>query len=143
MGKTIIITNSVGIPQEELFFKASRSSGPGGQNVNKLNTKITLFFNIKESESFSDSQKNLISDRLSSRIDKEGFIRIVSRKHRTQKANRIAAIERLQNLLSDAIITRPLRIKTKIPYSKKQKRLDDKKRRGYLKKQRADRDFEF
>ncbi len=143
MKKTIEITNGVFISDQEFSFKASRSSGPGGQNVNKLNTKVTLFFNLRESESLSESQKNLISERLSSRIDKEGFIRIVSGRHRTQKANRAAAIERLHNLLFDAIKIRPLRKKTKIPYSAKQKRLDEKKRRSTLKKERTDKDFDF
>ena len=139
----IEISKNVFISENELVFRASRSSGPGGQNVNKLNTKVTLFFNIKKSENFSDNQKKLILENLSSRIDKTGFIRIVSQKFRTQKANRVAAIQRLQKLLSDALTIKHLRKKTKVTYKAKQKRLNEKKIRSTLKKQRSDKDFDF
>ena len=139
----IEITDDVFIPEHELVYKASRSSGPGGQNVNKLNTRVTLFFNITQSESLSDKQRILIRKHLSSRIDKDGFIRVVSQKYRTQKANRNAALERLQKLLADALKPRPVRKKTKVPYGSKQKRLDEKKRRSRLKQQRSDKDYDF
>ena len=140
--KEMEISGNIVIPEHELVFKASRSSGPGGQNVNKLNTKITLLFNIEQSGSFSDSQKNLITKRLSSRIDKEGNIRVVSQKFRTQKANRLAAMERLQKMLANALKPKPVRKKTKVPLRAKQKRLDAKKRRSRLKKQRSEKTFE-
>lgn len=141
--KKIEIYQNIFISEDEFVFKASRSSGPGGQNVNKLNTRISLFFNVKECNSFSDYQKKRILKCLSTIIDKEGFIRVVSQKFRTQKANRQAALERLQKLLENAIKPKSNRRKTTIPYKEKQKRLDEKKRRGYLKKQRADKDFDF
>ena len=84
------------ISEDELIFKASRSSGPGGQNVNKVNSRITLFYDLANSENFSDEQKRLIAKRLAGRTDKNGVVRVVSQKHRTQKANRQATIERLQ-----------------------------------------------
>ena len=136
-------TNNIYIPEDELVFKASRSSGPGGQNVNKVNTRITLLFNIAQSNSFSDTQKSLIIKKLSNRIDKEGFIRVISQKFRTQNANRQAAIERLQMLLANALKTNPIRKKTKVPYSAKQKRIDDKKKRGRLKQQRSEKNFDL
>jgi len=137
----IEITDSVVVPESELVFKASRSSGPGGQNVNKLNTRMTLFFNIQASSGFSDDQKNLLLKRLSKRIDKDGFVRVVSQKFRTQNANRQAAIERLQELLEKAIKPKPIRKKTKVPYSAKQNRLENKKHRSKLKQQRSEKDF--
>ena len=139
----IEVTKDIIISEDELVFKASRSSGPGGQNVNKLNTRISLFFNIRECDSFSETQKKKILRSLSTRIDKEGFIRVVSQKFRTQNANRQAAIERLQELLGKALKPKPIRKKTKVPYGAKQKRLEDKKRRGQLKQQRSDKGFEF
>jgi ribosome-associated protein len=143
MDKMIEITGDILIPEKELVFKASRSSGPGGQNVNKLNTRVTLFFNITQSNSFSEKQKNFILKRLSKRIDKDGFVRVVSQKFRTQKANRNAAVEKLQKLLTDALKPRPVRKKTMVPHSSKQRRLEEKKRRSRLKQQRSDRDFDF
>ena len=133
----IQITSDISICEEELIFKASRSSGPGGQNVNKVNTRVTLLFDVANSEDFSDVQKQRILTRLASRADKNGVIRVVSQKFRTQKANRRLAVERLQQLLADALRTRPARKKTRIPYAIKQRRLEEKRRRSLLKQQRA------
>jgi len=137
----IDITDNISISDDELIFKASRSSGPGGQNVNKVNTRITLFFDVANCESFSDVQKRRVLSRLSTRADKNGLVRVASQKFRTQKANRRAAIERLQQLLAEALKTRPVRKKTKIPYSVKQRRLEEKRRRSLLKRQRAKRNL--
>ncbi|NQT03571.1 MAG: aminoacyl-tRNA hydrolase [Planctomycetes bacterium] len=140
------ITENISIRDDELFFKASRSAGPGGQNVNKVNTRITLFFDVANCESFSDVQKRRILSRLATRADKNGLLRVVSQRFRTQNANRRAAVERLQQLLADALKTRPVRKKTRVPYAAKQRRLEQKRRRSLLKRQRAKRkvagDFE-
>jgi ribosome-associated protein len=137
----IEITKDIFISEDELIFKASRSGGPGGQNVNKVNTRITLFFDVAGCDSFSDLQKKRILSRLSTRADKDGVIRVVSQKFRTQKANRMAAVERLQKLIANALRTRPTRKKTKVPYAAKQRRLEEKRRRSLLKKQRAKRNM--
>ena len=137
----IDITDNIFIRDDELVFKASRSGGPGGQNVNKVNTRITLFFDVVSCESFSDVQKRRILTRLSTRANKNGVIRVVSQRFRTQKANRTAAVERLRQLLAGALKTRPVRKKTRIPYAAKQRRLEDKRRRSLLKQQRAKRNF--
>jgi len=137
----IDITDNISIRDDELIFKASRSSGPGGQNVNKVNTRITLFFDVSNCESFSDVQKRRILSRLSTRADKNGLIRVASQKFRTQKANRRAAVERLQQLLIEALKTRPVRKKTKVSYAVKQRRLEEKRRRSLLKQQRAKRNL--
>ena len=125
------------IREDELIFRASRSGGPGGQNVNKVNTRITLFFDVANCEGFSSTQKQRILSRLSTRADKNGVIRVVSQKFRTQKANRRVAVERLGELLRAALKTRPARKKTQIPYAVKQRRLEEKSRRSLLKRQRA------
>ncbi|MGB2807387.1 MAG: alternative ribosome rescue aminoacyl-tRNA hydrolase ArfB [Sedimentisphaerales bacterium] len=139
----IEITDGVFISEEYLVFKASRSGGPGGQNVNKVNTRITLFFDVAGCAGFSEIQKRRILARLSTRADKNGVIRVVSQKFRTQKANRRTAVERLQELLKGALKTKPVRKKTKLPERARLRRLEEKKRRGMLKRQRAEKDFEF
>ena len=133
----IEITDKIHIREDELSFRFSRSSGPGGQNVNKVNTRVTVYFDLCCCESFSDVQKTRISKRLASRIDKNGVLRVVSQKHRTQKANRSTAIDRLTELLKASLRKKPARKKTRIPYASRQKRLEEKKRRGLLKQQRT------
>ncbi len=137
----IEITDDISIPEDELVFRASRSGGPGGQNVNKVNTRVTLFFDVGNCESLSEEQKRRIMTRLKTRTDKNGVLRVVSQKHRTQRANRNAAVERLQGLLTDALKTRPVRKKTRVSYAAKQRRLEEKRRRSMLKQQRAGRNM--
>jgi ribosome-associated protein len=133
----IEITNDISINEDELVFKVSRSSGPGGQNINKLNTRVTLFFDVVNCGNLSDTQKRRILTRLASRADKNGMLRIVSQKFRTQGANRRAAVERLKQLIADVLKTKPVRKKSKVPYAAKQRRLDEKRRRSILKRQRS------
>jgi ribosome-associated protein len=139
----IAITDKICIDEESIVFKASRSGGPGGQNVNKVNTRVTLFFDAANCPTLSDSQKKRILERLASRADKNGVIRVASQKFRTQMANRNAAIERLQGLLAEAIKTPRIRKQTRIPPSAHRKRLDEKKRRGALKRLRSEKNFEL
>ena len=133
----IEITRDTCINEDELVFKVSRSSGPGGQNINKLNTRVTLFFDVSNCQSLSDLQKRRIFTHLSSRVDKSGVLRVISQKFRTQRANRRAAVERLQQLLADSLEIRPIRKKSKVPYAAKQRRLEEKRRRSLLKRQRS------
>ncbi len=137
----IEITNDVFISEDELVFKFSRSGGPGGQNVNKVNTRVTLFFDVANCESFSDVQRQRILKRLATRANKDGVIRVVSQRYRTQKANRRVAVERLQELLRGALKKRAVRRKTRVPEAVKRRRLEEKRRRSLLKQQRAKRNF--
>ena len=133
----IEVTKKICISERELVFKFSRSAGPGGQNVNKVNTRVTLFFDVAACESFSDIEKKRILRRLATRADKKGVIRVVSQKYRSQGANRRTATERLIELLRGALHKAVVRKKTKLPESAKRRRLEDKRRRSLLKKQRA------
>jgi len=133
----IEITRDTIINEDEFVFKVSRSSGPGGQNINKVNTRVTLLFDVANCGSLSGWQKQRILARLATRSDKNGVLRVTSQKFRTQGANRRAAVERLQQLLTDALKTRPIRKKSKVSYAAKQRRLEEKKRRSQLKRQRS------
>lgn len=139
----IEITDNIHISKDEIVVKASRGAGPGGQNVNKVNTRVTLFFDVANCQTLSDAQKRRILSRLATRTDKMGVLRVVSQKFRTQRANRLAATERLRKLLAEALKRPRIRKKTHIPRSAHEKRLEEKKRRGALKRLRAERNFEL
>lgn len=138
----IQINDKVSIGEDELVFKFTRSGGPGGQNVNKVNTRVTLFFDVEECESLSDSQKKRIYKKLSTRVNKKGVLRVACQKHRTQKANRQGAVERFVELLREALKRKPVRKKTKVPRRAVERRLAEKKRRSEIKQQRTKRDFD-
>jgi ribosome-associated protein len=134
-------TEAVPIPESELIFKASRSSGPGGQNVNKLNTRVTVLFNVAGSPTLSEEQKQQVLSRLAGRIDKEGVLHVAAQKHRSQEANRRAAVERLQQLVREALAPMPVRKKTKAPVAARERRLQEKKQRSDRKQQRKGRNW--
>ena len=138
----IEIAENAAIREDELTFRTSRSSGPGGQNVNKLNTRVTVLFDVSHSPSLSDEQRRLIVSKLSTRMDRRGVLHVVSQKHRSQEANRRAAVERLQQLLREALTPVPIRRKTKVPAAARQRRLDEKKLRGRLKSRRTGKNWE-
>jgi len=124
------------IPVDELRFTYSRSGGPGGQHVNRVETRVTLLFDVDGSGRLSDEQKRRVRRRLATRINKEGEMRVVSQRHRTREANRRAAIERFDELLEEALRPRTPRRKTRVPAADRRRRLEAKRRRGDLKRQR-------
>jgi ribosome-associated protein len=131
------ITIDIDIPESELWFTFSTSSGPGGQYVNKVSTRATLHFDVSATGSLSERQKELVMRRLRTRITKEGILRVVSQRHRSQRANREAARERFVELLRDALREAPPRRRTAKPQGAIERRLRDKKHRSRLKKDRA------
>jgi ribosome-associated protein len=133
----IWISDQLSIPEGELNFSASRSSGPGGQHVNKVSTRVTLRFDVANSPSLTPEQKERIFSRLATRMSRQGVLRVVSQKTRSQAANRELAVERFVQLLQEALKQRPERKPTKAPSAAKQKRVDEKKQRGKLKRERA------
>jgi ribosome-associated protein len=133
----IRITNQLSIPEDELSYTASRSSGPGGQHVNKVSTRVTLRFDLVNSPNLSPEQKNLLQERLPTRISKQGILRVVSQKTRSQATNRKLALERFVELLQQSLEPRSERKPGKIPSTAKEKRIASKKHRGHLKKERA------
>ena len=137
------MAEKIDIPEADLTFKYSRSSGPGGQNINKVSTKVTLFLDLLHSAFFSDIQKNRIFKNLANRVNKEGLIKVTSQKYRTQSANRHAAVEKLKQLLTESLKERPVRKKTAAPQWAKQKRLESKRKQSAKKQLRTAKDFEF
>jgi len=127
------INDEVTIGEDELRFEFARSSGPGGQNVNKVETKVTLLFSVRNSPSLSDERRARLEECLSSRITKHGVLRVTSQRHRTREANRRATVERFVDLLADALEEREQRVSTKVPAAKRRRRLEDKKRRSRIK----------
>lgn len=108
------------IPLSELRFEFMRSSGPGGQNVNKVETKVRFFWRFSESSVLSDFQKKLVSRKLIGRINKEGELYLVEDGSRSQERNREAAVRRLEKLVDKALQVETKR-KMKMPRSVKRK----------------------
>ena len=129
------------IDDSELMFKTSRSGGPGGQNVNKLNTRVVALFDVANSPSLSAAQRELILSKLRTRVDRRGILHVTSQKHRSQEANRRAAVERLQQLLRDALAPEPIRRPTQASLAVRQRRLEQKRRRSLRKSERTKRDW--
>ena len=130
------VNANLDIPEKELKFAFARSGGPGGQNVNKVNTKATLFFDVDASPSLSDVQKEKIKRRLPGRISKEGILKVTSVRYRSQKANREDAVKRFALLISFALHEKTVRKKTKVSRGAKERRFQAKKRRGNVKQLR-------
>ncbi|HUV36523.1 MAG TPA: alternative ribosome rescue aminoacyl-tRNA hydrolase ArfB [Patescibacteria group bacterium] len=137
MEELLSITNTVTIPESELSFTFSTSSGPGGQNVNKVSTRATLHFDVAATQSLSERQKEVVTRRLRTRITRDGVLRVVSQRYRSQRANREAAVERFVELLRDALYENPPRRPTGVPRAVRERRLTDKKHRSHLKRERS------
>lgn len=111
----------------EFIFSSSRSSGAGGQNVNKVNTKVELRFEVLKSGLLSENKKTLLLLKLKNRINKEGFLVLTSQSERTQLRNKAKVISKFYSLILEALKTPKIRRKTKLSRAKKERRLKDKK----------------
>jgi len=127
------INDEVEIGEEEIIWEFARSSGPGGQNVNKVETKVTLRFPLDASGSLTLDQKQRIHDGLPGRITKLGILRVTCQRNRTREANRRECLERFASLIADALEETPERSKTRIPRRERRRRTDNKKRRSQVK----------
>jgi ribosome-associated protein len=113
--------------QKETSFKTSRSGGKGGQNVNKVSSKVELLFSVNNSALFTDEEKQLLNEKLQSRFNKDGLIQVVCDIERSQYLNREMALERLIMLLTKALHKPKARKVTKISKAAKAARLQAKK----------------
>jgi ribosome-associated protein len=133
----IRINDEVAIDEAELRFEFARSSGPGGQNVNKVETKVRLLFDLGKSRSLSPEQRTRIEEQLATRITKEGVLHVTSQRHRSREANRRATVERFAELLADALKEEEPRVQTRTPKSQRKRRLESKRRRSQKKALRS------
>ena len=129
--------NDILVPADSLRAVASRSGGPGGQNVNKVETRVTIEVPV-DALPLPDEKKALIRERLAGRINRQGVLRVTSQVARTQADNRDRALTRMEELLREALQEEKPRKKTRVPRAAKQKRLDEKKRASEKKRLRRE-----
>ncbi|MBX2969896.1 MAG: aminoacyl-tRNA hydrolase [Cyclobacteriaceae bacterium] len=120
----------------EFVFTTSRSSGPGGQNVNKVNTKVTLKWDVLQSASITDEQRILIREKLKSYFTKEGVLILMAQDKRSQLANKEAVMNKLDRLLKQAFVRKKVRKATKPSKTAVKKRLESKKQHAEKKQWR-------
>jgi ribosome-associated protein len=118
---------------KELLFKAVRSSGAGGQHVNKVSSKVELSFNIGSSEALSEKEKQLLLKNLSNRINKEGILKIYSSESRSQHTNKNKVVKRLFKMIEKGLIVSKMRKPIKMSRAQKIKRLDNKTKQAIKK----------
>lgn len=133
----IPIKNNITIPYHELEITTSRSGGPGGQHVNKTETRITIRWNVKETSVLAEHLKERVLKNLESRLTADGDLIIHNSESRSQLQNKKNALIYLAAIVRKALFVPKIRMKTKVPKKEKEKRLQEKKQRGYIKKERS------
>lgn len=138
----IPVMPGLSIPEDELDFDASRSGGPGGQNVNKVSSRVTLTFDVNASTALSDDQKRMVMQKLAGRINKDGVLRVISQRTRSQELNRADATERFSELMREALTPQRPRVKTRTPRSARERRVEQKKKRAMVKQTRSKKEWD-
>jgi ribosome-associated protein len=130
------ITPALRLPRSELEYYATRSGGPGGQHVNTSSTRVEVWWDIGSSPSLTEDQRSRLLSRLARRVDNAGRLRVVASQSRSQLRNREAATERLKELVAAALVVSKPRKRTKPSRAAKAARLEAKRRRSALKRER-------
>jgi ribosome-associated protein len=124
------------LPEDELEVRATRSGGPGGQNVNKVSTRVELRFDVASSRVLDDEEKALVRARLAGRTSARGVLRVVSQRERSRARNEAAARRRLAELLAAALAVAPPRRATRPTAAARRRRSETKRRRAVVKRTR-------
>lgn len=130
------LSEALAIPRAELVYRASRAGGAGGQHVNTSSTRIELLWNVRDTGALDEPQRARVAGKLASRLDGDGWLRVVSSARRSQGQNREAAEERLLALIRAALVVPKRRKATKPSRGAREARLAEKKKRGDTKRQR-------
>lgn len=130
----IVITSHLCIPDSDVRFSATRSTGPGGQHVNKVNSRVILEFDVKHTTALSSYQKRRIAEMVGQRMNQEGVLRLQAQRHRNQSANRVDLLGKFVKILQDALRPETPRVATRVPHRVREKRLEDKKNRTRVKR---------
>ena len=134
----IVVNERLTIPRHELDFRASRAGGPGGQHVNTSSTRIELTWNLERSQALDDATRARLREKLASKLDGEGTVRVVASEMRSQSQNRTRAEERFAELLRKALVVPKPRKKTKPSRGAIERRLESKKKNSERKRQRRE-----
>jgi ribosome-associated protein len=132
----VIINSELRLPQAEVHYRTMRSSGPGGQHVNKVETQVELLFDVARSPSLTEAQRRRILSQLKNLIDQDGMLHLTAQSERSQLRNREIVTARFQAVLAAALRVPKKRRPTKPTAASKTKRLESKKRRGQVKQLR-------
>lgn len=138
MKNDVPIKNDIAIPEHELEITASRAGGPGGQHVNKASTRVTVRWNVHKTTALTDEQKERVLQKLQSRLTTEGDLIINNSTSRSRDHNRKMALTQLANDIRKALYVPKKRMKTRVPKGVQEARLQEKTRRGQIKKQRGE-----
>ena len=136
MTDALRVNDRVSIPRSELDYRATRAGGPGGQHVNTSSTRIELLWNVRTTRALSEEERERAQQRLASRTDAEGIVRVVSSESRSQLRNRESAEARLAELLRRALIAPRKRIPTRPSRASREARLQEKRKRSEKKRMR-------